>query len=140
MVLFDSTRSNDPRQGPKWVRSKTGNFHRFINIDPEELGLSGVSGVYVIWHSGVMPKWVYVGKSNDLAKTFHQLGEDENILGYEVNGGLFVSWAMIRGEYQDGVACYLKEAIKPIVDNPALSCKDVTHVPVIPPGAKPDPE
>ncbi len=140
MALFNSARSNSPRQDPKWALSKTGKFHRFVNIDPEELGLSGISGVYVIWHSGVSPKWVYIGKSNDLARAFHQLGGNDEILGYEVNGGLFVSWAMIRNEYQQGVACYLKQALKPIVDNPDISCKGVTHVPVISPGAKPDPE
>ncbi len=140
MALFDAARSSLLRHDPKWAQSKTGKFHRFINIDPEELGLSGASGVYVIWHSGVSPKWVYVGKSKDLAKTFHQLAEDDDIIGYEVNGGLFVSWAMIRDEYQDGVACYLRDALKPIVENPSLSCKGVTYVPVISPGSKPDPE
>ncbi len=127
-------------QDPNWARNPRGSFHRFVNLDPEEAGLSGVSGVYVIWHSGVRPGWVHVGDSDDLAKTFHRLGENEDILDYEVNGGLFVSWTLIRGEFQEGVVCYLTEAMDPLVKNPATSCKDVKPIPVIPPGAKPNQE
>lgn len=119
---------------PNWARSKRGRFHRFVNLDPEEEGLAGVSGVYVIWHAGIRPGWVYMGKSDDLAAAFHELGDNQEILGYEVNGGLFVSWSLVRPKHQDGVLRYLETALHPLVTNPDGPGEDVTPIPVYAPG------
>jgi len=129
----------DLRQDPQWVKSSTGHFHRLVHLDPEKEGLSGVSGVFVIWHGGVNPQWIYIGKSNNLAKKFHDLGENEEIMDYEVHGGLFVSWSLIRGEFQDGVLSYLKQSLEPKMENTSISIGDgVEPVPVIAPGGKLD--
>lgn len=119
---------------PQWVRSRTGHFHRFARLDPEEEGLVGVSGVYVIWHGGVRPGWVYTGKSSDLAATFHELGENDEIMDFDARGGLIVSWALIRDKFQDGVLLYLNETLKPEVKNPTPPNKKATPIPVYAPG------
>ena len=89
-------------QDPGWVKSASGRFHRFIVFDAEKAGLSGIGGIYAIWHGGVRPEWVSIGKSTDLAATFRELTGNEDIRNYNVRGGLFISWALIREDYWDG--------------------------------------
>ena len=142
MALFGFGRKlfggSQERLDPQWVRSPTGRFHRFVDLDPEGHGLDKLSGVYVIWHAGVKPKWVYVGRTNNLAGTFHHLGRNEDIMDYDVHGGLYVAWSPIREEFQEGVVRYLHETLKPLVDNRGSYDEDVEPVPVLAPssGAK----
>ena len=125
-----------PLQDPKWARSERGSFHRLVHIDPEQEGLDGVSGVYVVWHAGIRPAWVYVGRSTDLARTFHDLGNNDDVMSYEVHGGLFISWALIRHDYQDGVVRFLTDTMAPLVANPAAPGDAVEPVPVAAPGGE----
>ena len=118
---------------PNWATSASGRFHRLVRLDPEAEGLSRVGGVYAIWHSGVRPEWVFVGHTEDLAGTFHHVAGNDDIMGFDVNGGLYVSWCLIREEYRDGVVRHLHDTLKPLVDNVAVAGTDVPPVPVIAP-------
>ena len=64
---------------PGWVTTPDGAFFPFLSLDPEELGLSGVAGVYLIWHGGVRPEWVYAGHTIDMAADFHSIGQNSEI-------------------------------------------------------------
>lgn len=123
---------------PNWAKSARGRFHRLIRLDPEAEGLSGLGGVYVIWHAGIRPEWVFVGHTDDLASTFHHVGRDSDIMGFEINGGLYVSWSLIREEYRDGVVRHLHDTLKPLVANVAVARMDVPPVPVIAPRREPE--
>ena len=105
-------------QDPGWVKSPGGRFHRFIVLDAEKAGLAGIGGIYAIWHGGVRPEWVNIGKSADLAATFRELAGNEDIRNYNVRGGLFVSWALIREEYRNGALRFLNDSMKPLVPSP----------------------
>ena len=89
-------------------------------LDSEKAGLSGIGGIYAIWHGGVRPEWVYIGMSNDLAATFRDLAGNEDICNYNVRGGLFVSWALILEDYRGGVLRFLNDSMKPLVPNPEI--------------------
>ena len=120
---------------PKWKHGGEGRFPRFLDLDPEAAGLSKVSGVFVIWHTGEQPGWVYVGSSQDLATEFYRLGDDEKLLEFRHRGALYCSWAFIREEFQDGVLCYLTMVLKPKVENTNCPTEDnVELIPVLPPG------
>jgi hypothetical protein len=58
---------------PKWVKNSMGQFSRLTLIDPEHDGIRGVTGIYVVWHGGVQPRWITVGKSKDLGLHSHRL-------------------------------------------------------------------
>ena len=118
---------------PNWARSAGGRFHRLAKLDPEAEGLSRVGGVYAIWHAGVRPAWVYVGHSEDLADSFHHVGRNNDIMGYDANGGLYASWCLIREEYRNGVARHLQDTLNPLVDNVVVAGMDVPPIPVIAP-------
>lgn len=142
MALFGSKKKKrkplGPPQDPKWVHGEGGRFPRFLDLDPEAAGLSRKSAVFAIWHTGVQPGWVYIGRSSDLANTFFTLGDDEGVLEYRDRGALYVSWCYIRDELQDGVVTYLTLALKPKVDNPQCKSEDdVDMIPVYPPGMVP---
>ena len=132
-----SVMASGPRMDPKWVRTATGKFHRFSRLDPEAEGLSKASGVYVIWHAGVQSGWVYVGRSKDLAGELNTLADNDEINEYESRGGLFVTWARIRDEFQDGVVRFLTDTLDPKVENPSAARK-AEPIPVLSPGGKPD--
>lgn len=121
---------------PKWVRNRRGKYHRLIHLDTKSEGLEGLSGVYVIWHSGVAPRWVWVGRADDLAAAIDAIHDEDDIMFYEKHGGLYVTWAPVRPEYQPGVVRYLTEQMKPVCENDNAKGIKADAVPVFVPGAK----
>jgi hypothetical protein len=128
MGLLDLIRGKDPvftgTIDPKWVRNPKGKFYRLFDLDPGEAGLAGVGGVYVIWHGGVHPEWVFVGETNDLASAFVAASVDDDIQQYEINGHLFVTWSPVLEKYRPGVVLYLAQTMEPLVENPAAPSSD----------------
>lgn len=118
---------------PGWVHGPDGGFFALLTIDPEELGLTGGGGIYLIWHGGVRPEWVYAGHTDDLAAALHQAGNTSEINYYEKNGGLFVAWAPVRDKFRAGVVKYLDENFKTLVQNPGAYTEDAKPVPVTAP-------
>lgn len=125
-----------PPLDPEWVRNARGKFHRLMVLDTDAERLNGLSGVYVIWHSGVKPQWVYVGASNNLGHAIDRAVEDEDITSYEVNGGLYVTWSPILDARQDGVVKFLHDAMRPAVENPAAKSIEDGPISVIVPKRK----
>jgi hypothetical protein len=126
-----------PPQDPKWARTPKGRFYNLITFDPAAAGLEGTSGVFVVWHGGVKPHWVYVGCSENLASAIDAVLDDEDILSYHRRGGLFVTWSTIRSGYQAGVVRYLQAVMKPKVENPDIDT-NAKPVSVRVPGASGD--
>jgi len=146
MAIFGSNSNNSSGTGatvfskpvdPGWAHNSKGGFHSFLEIDPEELNLSGASGVYLIWHAGVRPEWVYVDESNDLASDFHDAGTNTEITHFEGNGGLFVSWAPVRPEYRKGVVKYIETNFITLVKSACAYTNETKSVPVSPPLTSP---
>ena len=126
--------TSGPPMDPRWAKSGKGRFFRFMRLDPEAQGLSGVGGVFVVWHAGARPKWVRVGRSDDLAATFHQLAEDDAVMAYESRGGLYATWSLIRAEYRAGVVRFLSDRFDPLLDNGDAGSRQAAPVPVLAPG------
>jgi hypothetical protein len=124
-----------PASDPKWVRSAKGRFYRLVQLDTDKVAFPTTSGAFVIWHGGVKPGWVYVGRTANLAATLKELAADSDILSYHQRGGLSVSWANIKPEFQGGVVRYLIDVMKPLVENAAEARNDADPVPVTLPGA-----
>lgn len=118
---------------PGWVRNPKGGFFSFLDLDPEELQLNGVGGVYLIWHRGVRPEWVFVGHTKDMASAFHSAGHNSEITFYEPNGGLYVAWAPVMEEYRAGVVKYIEANFKTLVPNSNSYTDGTSPVPVIAP-------
>jgi len=121
---------------PNWALSPRGNFFRFAVFNPDEHSIKGVSGIYVIWHGGIRSGWVYAAKSADLEADLDRALDNNDIMQYNDQGGLYVTWALIREEYQDGVLRYLLQAMKPLIDTPKPPKDGIDPIPVMVPGAK----
>lgn len=119
---------------PRWVRSPGGKFFRLPHLDPEAEGLSGVGGVFVVWHAGVSPAWVYVGCGDDLAQAFHAIAANAEVMAYEANGGLFATWARFRRDHCYGVAAHLTACLRPRVAAAEALPDGVQPIPVLIPG------
>ncbi len=107
-----------------WVRSPKNQFYNFLNLDPDEIGLQGVSGVYVVWRGGIRPEWVYIGHTPNLAGAFDNIYDNPEIMDYATDSKLFITWAEIRPEFQPGVAKYLIQVMDPSVIDPVLTGED----------------
>lgn len=118
---------------PKWARNAARRFHRLVKLDADAAGLAGRGGVYVAWHAGVQPRWVYVGRAPNLARALRDLFHNADVMAFEARGGVFVSWSFVSEEFQDGVVLYLTETLDPLAANPRVRRKGITPVPVQPP-------
>jgi len=116
---------------PHWAKTAQGSYNRLAFLEPEHLGLSGTGGVYVIWHAGIRSEWVYVGKSNNLARALDTIMDNEDVMYYDSQGGLFVTWALVREEYHDGVLRFLIDSMKPLVRTPRPPSNKVKPLPVL---------
>jgi len=59
-------------------------------------------------------------------------------MSYDIRGGILVTWAMIKTEFQNGVVRHLNDTLKPKIKNDDDALKSATPVPVQPPRPKPD--
>ena len=142
VALFSFARSKPERAAilpppidPRWARSAKGRFYRLVQLDSDQVTFPNGPAVFVIWHGGVKPGWVYVGRTSNLSAELKERSADSDILFYHKHGGLSVSWASVKPEFQGGVVRYLIDVMKPLVDNPAEVRNDSDPVPVIRPGA-----
>ncbi len=124
---------------PGWYRTAKGGFPQLFSLEPEEVGLSGKGGVFLIWHGGVRPEWVYVGHSPDMAQSLFDIGKNKEVTDYENRGGLFVTWAFVLEEYRDGVVKFLQENLPTIVASANTYTDETAAVPVFSPGKEPGP-
>jgi len=127
-----------PPIDPQWATASGGGYFRLVGLDPEAMGLSGASGIFIVWHGGARPGWVYAAKSQDMEKALFELSENKDVMYFNSRGRLFVSWALIRPEYQDGVLRHLADTLDLQVENPSMPGDKVAPIPVFPPGTKPD--
>ena len=144
--LFGKSKKKKAPSGPPqdvaWVKSAKKRFYKFLNLEPEAMGIADMSAVYVLWHQGVRPQWVYVGQTDDLGRTLQELRRDDEIVDYDKRGGLFVTWSMIKPEFQPGVVRYLYQVMQPVVVNPDYldkgedekGAEEVEPIPVLLPG------
>lgn len=125
--------ANQP-QDPQWAKTAAGKYRRLVHLDTAPL--KGVSAVFILWHSGMRPRWVYVGRTNDLAAALEDAAANGDIMQYDVHGGLFVTWSLIRDQMQDGAVAYLTQALQPLVANPKAPARGARPIPVLVPGIK----
>lgn len=124
--------ASKPSRGP-WQPAQ-GAYPRLMLLDPEALAsLQGVGGLFVLWHRGVRPQWIVVSQSDDLATVLESLQSDADILLYDQNDGVFVSWAECPTENRLGAVAYLTAVLEPAIvrstfDQGVLDATEVTPV------------
>ncbi len=144
MAFFGDKKTKAPKItkpiDPKWAKSPKGSFNRLLDFEPEEANIRGVGGIYIIWHGGVKPAWVYAAETPDLARSINEAINNDEITEFEVNGSLYVSWSPVMEEYRRGVLLYLTQALKPEVINPRAPTEESNEtyvIPVLLPGVEP---
>lgn len=142
MGLFGGSKPKKPEivtdpVDPGWYRTKRGKFPSLLSLDPDEAGLGGVGGVFLIWHAGLRPEWVYVGHGPDLAKELYAIGNNKEVTNFENMGGLFVTWAFVVEGYRPGVVRFLQENLPTVIETANTYPDDTAPVPVFSPGREP---
>lgn len=82
-----------------------------------ELNLANVvgSGVYLIWHTGVNPRVIYVGQGQ-IAERLSAHQSDASILSYASEGTLLTTWARVDDRFAKGVERYLTDTYWPLLN------------------------
>lgn len=98
-----------------WCPS-SGPYPRLTTLDESALSdLVGKGGVFVLWHRGVRPQWLYVGAADDLAVALKASREDGDVKLYDLNEGVYVAWALVPVEGRSGVVAGLRAALSPAI-------------------------
>ena len=118
-----------------WSKNENAKYRRLPFIELAKENVSGVSAIYIIWHGGVKPGWVYVGKSDDLAMDITDAKQSNEIMEFDSRGGCFVTWQKFPDKLTPGVFAFLPDVLQPEGRNPEADMyKNAEHVKVLPPG------
>lgn len=118
-----------------WSKNADGKFRRLNLVNVSSERLDGIQGIFIVWHGGVKPGWVYVGLSDDLASDLQDAKHSQDIMEYNSRGGLYVTWQTFPDSMAGSVFAFLSDVLQPEVRNPDSELyKGKKHVKVIPPG------
>ncbi|MCD4783592.1 MAG: hypothetical protein K8T10_07150 [Candidatus Eremiobacteraeota bacterium] len=92
-------------QGNDWCNLLT------VSLDQKQFKY--MDGVYIIWRGGQTPKVLRVGQGF-IKDRLHAHRNAPEMLRYKPYG-LFVTWASVPQNHQDGVERFLSETLKPEV-------------------------
>ncbi|NVK18644.1 MAG: hypothetical protein HWE30_08120 [Methylocystaceae bacterium] len=136
--LFGGDKKDTKKKGVldvAWSKSESGKFRRLPFVELAKENVSGVAAIYVIWHGGVKPGWVYVGMAEDLAMDITDAKQSRDIMEYDMRGGAFITWQTFPKNMAPGVFAFLTEVLQPEVRNPEADMyASKEHVKVLPPG------
>ena len=97
----------------KWQKNVyNSSWYRLIEIDPLNIA---VSGVYLIWYSGVNPRVVYIGQG-DISGRLSSHQNESGILKYASEGTLLTTWGSVDDSFKRGVERFLIDTYKPLVN------------------------
>ncbi|MBY0432401.1 MAG: hypothetical protein K2Q10_14490 [Rhodospirillales bacterium] len=112
LSFFEEKKTEQPAD-PQWRRNNRGFYFRLMTLNTKSL--SKVGGVYVIWHAGVNPAWLYCGLNHNIGLALTLARDEPAISVYEPQGGLYVTWSPIAEPYRPGVQRYLRAVMKPVI-------------------------
>ncbi len=101
----------DEPDDPQWWRPSGGYYLRLLSIQLDLGALRGIGGVYVLWHRGVKPGWLYAAATADLGRSLAECRDHPAILSYESRGSVYVTWSRVAPKFRASVVNYLRDAM-----------------------------
>ncbi len=106
-------------RGP-W-QPEAGPYPRLMLLEEDALqSLKDVGGLYALWHRGVRPQWIYAGHADDLGEALTTAQEHPDVRLYDLNEGVFVTWAVWPADQRAGAVIYLRGVMEPAAGLDAL--------------------
>jgi len=104
-----------------WLPSD-GPFPKLMLMEDEAIqAMPEHGGLLAFWHGGVRPQWVFVGHTEDLRTTVHQAQSHPDLMLYDRNEGLWVSWAICAPGDRPGAVIYLNHQLEPALGPQAIA-------------------
>lgn len=104
-----------------WLPSG-GSFPRLLHMDHDAIqAMPEGGGLLAFWHGGVRPQWVFVGHTTDLRNTVLQAQPHPDLILYDRNAGLWVSWAACDAEDRPAAVIYLNNELEPALGPQAIA-------------------
>lgn len=98
-------------------------YPRLTELEPASEGLFEKGGIFAAWHLGVRPQWLKVGASQNLAGTFNALSEHNDIVAYDRNRGVFITWAFPSPDLWQSQVRFLVDRLEPGLQNLVFSAE-----------------
>lgn len=115
-----NTLSPKSDRGP-W-RPKSVPYPLLLEMTDEDLlPLAEKSGVFVLWHRGIRPQWIFCGYSSDLVVALAAARGDHDVQKYALNEGVYVAWAQLSVEDCAGVTLHLRQHMEPAMGTGPLA-------------------
>jgi hypothetical protein len=96
------------------------NFPRLAGVQVQEL--AGRSGLYLLWHLGVRPRWVRAGFTLDLGAAVTFLAKTSDVLAFEPHEGPYFSWSLCLPGEAAGFVNFLAARLNPVLQHQRLAC------------------
>ena len=97
----------------KWLKCQGEVWCPLATVNLPHAHFDNLSGVYVIWHGGSSAATVRVGKGV-IRDRLAAHRNDPQIQAF-ASLGLFVTWASVPANYQDGIEVFLARRLNPKV-------------------------
>lgn len=95
-------------------------YPRLIGFDAHEL--AGRSGLYLLWHLGVRPRWLRAAYSIDLGLAASSLAGVPELIDVERHDGPFLCWSFSPASDAAGLVSFLAQRLNPALQDVALAC------------------
>ena len=96
-----------------WLKCQGDLWCNLANVNLAHAHFGNMHGVYIIWHGGQSAATVYVG-SGFIRQRLQEHRTESSIQQF-ASLGLFVTWAAVSSDKQEGVEAYLARVLQPKV-------------------------
>ena len=90
-----------------WIQCQGDVWCKLNSVNLDHAHFDNMHGVYMIWHSGLKPAVVYVGRGY-IKDCIAKHRNDTKIQEYE-DSGLYITWARVAENEQRGIVAYLSK-------------------------------
>ena len=92
-------------------------YPRLLEFNIRANGPGPRSGVYLLWHLGVRPRWLRAAGAIDLAAALTAASRESEVVAADANGGVFVAWAYLPVASIPSAAGSLAAQLKPALQD-----------------------
>ena len=106
-----------------WNRYPNNEWCNLYTLDLSQSHFEHMTGVYIIWNSLHLTV-VYVGKGY-IRDRLYSHRNDNRFIWHE-NSDLYVTWAYVEPDFQDGVESYLANTLNPEIGEHVAQTKPIS--------------
>ena len=109
-----------------WKKDQNNRWGNLLTSHPGPAKAENHEGVFIVWHGGISPEIVCVGKGK-IEEKLKTLSESAEIKAFQPLP-IYFTWAAVTAESQDGVEIFLSQKLRPKMASQATSTAEPISV------------